>query len=275
MRHRLDPVGVGIGLGLRAQRRAAVGAGAPSRPARRWSGAAPRARRPAAAPIRSMALLRSAISTSRAVNTFSSAATASARASRPRPAPRSASLLSRAIAMARRCSASSSAWRRSISAAWIAALLADALLLERSARSGCAPRRWPAWPRSARPSAACSRSARSRADLGALAARAISTSRCCVSRAYSLSRSISSDQLLGLQVLVADRDQRVLLDVVALLLAPLDLLGQARQALGVEGIARVEALHAGLVELRQRGALPAPGRSWSGPPATASRTRFT
>ena len=59
-------------------------------------------------------------------------------------------------------------------------------------------------------------------------------------------------ELLGLEVLVADRDQRVLLDVVALLLALLDLLGQPRQALGVEGVARVEELHAGLVELGQR-----------------------
>ena len=59
-------------------------------------------------------------------------------------------------------------------------------------------------------------------------------------------------ELFRLEVLVADRDQRVLLDVVPLLLALLDRLGQPRQALGVEGVARVEELHAGLVELGQR-----------------------
>jgi hypothetical protein len=57
---------------------------------------------------------------------------------------------------------------------------------------------------------------------------------------------------LGLQVLVADLDHRVLLDVVADLLAPLDLLGQPRQALRVERVRRVEVLHRGLVELGQR-----------------------
>ena len=57
---------------------------------------------------------------------------------------------------------------------------------------------------------------------------------------------------LGVEILVADLDHRVLLDVVADLLAPLDLLGQARQALGVEGVGRVEELHGRLVELGQR-----------------------
>ena len=59
-------------------------------------------------------------------------------------------------------------------------------------------------------------------------------------------------QLFGFEVLVADGDQRVLLDVVALLLAVLDLFGQAGQSFGVKRIARVEKLHARLVELRQR-----------------------
>ena len=59
-------------------------------------------------------------------------------------------------------------------------------------------------------------------------------------------------QFFRFQVLAADRDHRVLLDVVALFLAPLDLLGQTRQTFGVERIARVEELHRGLVELRQR-----------------------
>src|SRR5690606_13728483 len=53
-------------------------------------------------------------------------------------------------------------------------------------------------------------------------------------------------QLLGFQVLGADRDQRILLDIVALLLAALDLLGQTGQTLGVELIGRVEVLHRGL-----------------------------
>src|SRR2546421_706581 len=54
---------------------------------------------------------------------------------------------------------------------------------------------------------------------------------------------------LGVQVLVADLDHGVLLDVVALLLARLDGLRQPRQALGVEGVRRVEELHRCLVEL--------------------------
>src|SRR2546430_1347578 len=54
---------------------------------------------------------------------------------------------------------------------------------------------------------------------------------------------------LGVQVLVADLDHGVLLDVVALLLARLDGLRQPRQPLGVEGVRRVEELHRGLVEL--------------------------
>ena len=54
---------------------------------------------------------------------------------------------------------------------------------------------------------------------------------------------------LGVQVLVADLDHGVLLDVVTLLLARLDRLGQPGQAFGVEGVRRVEELHRGLVEL--------------------------
>ena len=54
--------------------------------------------------------------------------------------------------------------------------------------------------------------------------------------------------LLRLQILVPDLDHRVLLDVVADLLAPLDLLGELGQALGVEGVGGVEELHIGLVE---------------------------
>ena len=59
-------------------------------------------------------------------------------------------------------------------------------------------------------------------------------------------------EFLGFEVLVADGDQRVLLDVVALLLAPLDLFGKPGQALRVEGIRRVEILHVRLIELGQR-----------------------
>jgi hypothetical protein len=47
-------------------------------------------------------------------------------------------------------------------------------------------------------------------------------------------------------------DHRVLFDVVADLLAPLDLFGQPRQAFRVEGVGRIEEFHAGLVELGQR-----------------------
>jgi hypothetical protein len=54
-------------------------------------------------------------------------------------------------------------------------------------------------------------------------------------------------QLFGFQVLVADLDQGVLLDVVADLLAPLDFLGQPGQALGVERVRRIEEIHVGLI----------------------------
>ena len=58
-------------------------------------------------------------------------------------------------------------------------------------------------------------------------------------------------ELLGLQVLVADLDEGVLLDVVAALLARLDLLGEPRQALGVEGVGGIEDADVGLVEAGQ------------------------
>jgi hypothetical protein len=58
--------------------------------------------------------------------------------------------------------------------------------------------------------------------------------------------------LLRFQILVPDLDHRVLLDVVADLLAPLDLFGELGQALGVEGVGRVEELHIGLVQAGQR-----------------------
>ena len=68
-----------------------------------------------------------------------------------------------------------------------------------------------------------------------------------------LERAIDLQRLpLCVEILVADLDHRVLLDVVPDLLAPLDLLGEPRQALGVEGVRRVEELHGGLVELGER-----------------------
>jgi hypothetical protein len=57
---------------------------------------------------------------------------------------------------------------------------------------------------------------------------------------------------LGLQVLVPDLDHGVLLDVVANLLPPLDLIGEPGEALRVEGVRGVEELHARLVELGER-----------------------
>ncbi len=61
--------------------------------------------------------------------------------------------------------------------------------------------------------------------------------------------------LAGFEVLGLDLHTRVLLDVVAQFLARLDLLGQLGQALGVEGVVRVEVLDAGLVEPGERDAL--------------------
>ena len=101
-------------------------------------------------------------------------------------------------------------------------------------------------------STSCSLLARSRRQLGALLrARDLDLALLRQARVFGFAVDVER-QLLGFQVLVADRDHRVLLDVVALLLAPLDLLGQTRQAFGVERVARVEELHRGLVELGQR-----------------------
>ena len=59
-------------------------------------------------------------------------------------------------------------------------------------------------------------------------------------------------QLLGFEVLFADRNHRVLFDVIALLLTGLDLFGQAGQTFGVEGVGGVEHLHVRLVQAGQR-----------------------
>jgi len=104
-------------------------------------------------------------------------------------------------------------------------------------------------------SASCasrSRSARSRVRIARWAARRLSTSCSCARRAYSVSRSISSEIFSASRFFVADLDERVLLDVVPYLLAPLDLLGELRQALGVEGVRGIEELHVGLVEAGKR-----------------------
>ena len=57
---------------------------------------------------------------------------------------------------------------------------------------------------------------------------------------------------LGLQVLQFHLDLRVALDVVAFLAPQLDFLGQLGQALGVEGVLRVEEICCSLVESGQR-----------------------
>ena len=139
-----------------------------------------------------MAFLRSAISTSRAVNTFSSADTAWARAISASACASLCALLSRATAIERCCSASSSDMRRSSSALWIARSLpmrpssivcSDRIRAESMLclAAICAL------------SASCSRCARSTATSARWRERAISISRCCDRRACSLSRSISSD----------------------------------------------------------------------------------
>ena len=60
---------------------------------------------------------------------------------------------------------------------------------------------------------------------------------------------------LGLEVLVTHLDHGVLLDVVADLLAALDLLREPGETLGVERVRRIEELHARLIELGQRDGL--------------------
>ena len=221
-----------------------------------------------------MAFLRSAISTSRAVKTRSSADTACARASSAAAWASLCALLSRATAIARCCSASSSACRRSISARLDRALLADALLLD-ALLAADARRLDRLLGRDLRAFAVLLALRAFGDQLGALAgARDLDLALLAQPRVLALAVDLQA-QLLGLEVLVADGDQRVLLDVVALLLAVLDLLGQPRQALGVEGVAGVEELHAGLVELRQRRGFQLQAVLASGRSATASRTRLT
>ena len=98
----------------------------------------------------------------------------------------------------------------------------------------------------------CSRCARSVVTSARWRARAISTSRCWLRRAYSPSRSISSESFSASRFLL-----RIAISVscstsLLCFLRCSICLGQPRQALGVEGVARVEELHAGLVELGQR-----------------------
>jgi hypothetical protein len=84
----------------------------------------------------------------------------------------------------------------------------------------------------------------------------------CSARVFSISRRCAQGgellvlldrELLarGIEVLGAHQDFRVLLHVVALLAAGFGLLGEARQALGVEGVVGVEELLVGLVEAGQ------------------------
>jgi hypothetical protein len=229
-RHRLDLVGVGVGLGLGADRRTAVGA-------RLLLGArrAGQAQRLALGGLSRSARsgLRSAISTSRAVKTF------------PRRSP-----LARAASAAAWATLRPPPWHRD------RALLLGELEDPAPISSPDRPFADPAPARSsARADARCvdrlfGRDLRALAvllalrplghQLGALA-RARDLDLALLVQARVLALAVDRErELLGLEVLVADRDQRVLLDVVPLLLALLDRLGEARQALGVEGIARVE-----------------------------------
>ena len=85
-----------------------------------------------------------------------------------------------------------------------------------------------------------------------IAAVLLAMSRCCAS---SASRLVALDRQRGLardQVLLRDVDLGGADDLVALLLALPGDLGQRRQAVGVEEIARVEMLDVALVEPRQR-----------------------
>jgi hypothetical protein len=202
-------------------------------------------------PISSIAFFRSAISTSRAVNTFSSAVTASARAvsaGRLGDALRFAFLRHRDRPLLlgeleRHAPFDLRRLDRS--------LLADPLLLDRLL--GADARRIDRLLGGDLRALALLLALRPLGhELGALpGARDLDLALLAQARVLALAVDLERE-LLGLEVLVADRDQGVLLDVVALLLALLDRLGEARQALGVEGVARVEELHAGLVELGQR-----------------------
>ena len=62
-------------------------------------------------------------------------------------------------------------------------------------------------------------------------------------------------QLLRFEVLLRDRDRRVLFDLVALLVALLSLLGESRETFGIERVVRIEELHRRLIDSRERHAL--------------------
>ena len=143
------------------------------------------------------------------------------------------------------------ALRRAISAACTARSLPMRSCSE-PARSGSAPARPSAARLICALSASCSLSARSRARSARCARPRDLHFALLLQPRVLASRSMSS-AASPLPGSCCGSDQRVLLDVVALLLARLDLLGQPRQTLGVERVARVEELHRGLVELRQRG----------------------
>ena len=184
-----------------------------------------------------MRFRRSAISVSRAVKTRSSSATALARAKSAAACASDWAFDCSATAMARCCSASSMAWRRAISSCCTSRSLSDPLLLDRPLRGDAgAVHRLPG------------------ADLGALGllllvrplARhvgplggALHLELALLGQARVLQLAVDVEGLaLGLEVLVPDLDHGVLLDVVADLLAALDLLGEPREALGVEGVRR-------------------------------------
>src|SRR6266480_1477203 len=181
-------------------------------------------------------LRRSAVSVSRAVNTRSSSVTALARAWSAAACASYWSFDCSAMAMARCCSASSIVLRRSISSA--------SICRSRAMRSSSTAR-----SEVMRPLGLLILQRLLARDVGTLR-RPLHLQLAGLLQARVLEVTVDVERLpLGVQVLVADLDHGVLLDVVALLLARLDGLGQPRQALGVEGVRRIEELHRGLVEL--------------------------
>ena len=124
------------------------------------------------------------------------------------------------------------------------ALLREPRLLDRLARRPAAPARPPgrAAPVRVASSARCT-------------ARRISTSRSCSRRAYSVSRSISSTlRWVSRFWLRMSTSVRCSISLRILRRVSIDL-GELGQALGVEGVGRVEIFEAGLVEVDDRHAL--------------------
>ncbi len=242
-----------------------------ARPRRPRAGPAPRARPSAPRrPVRSR-LRRSAISSSRAVKIFSSAATASARAASAAAWASDCDLDCMATAMERCCSASSMALRRSISAACSSRSLLmrlDSTICSARSRASSTACCAAIWAR--RPSLSRSSRVRAPASRAAFGAAIFVSASCWAAARFCLPIAIDTQEddfsasrsLFPLRIAIAVSCSMSL----RLLFAPVrSAFGQAgSEPSASKAVAGIEELHGRLAQLGQRRRLPVPGRSWSG-----------